>query len=135
MELGCEPAALAHASAVIATSELACWDYLEIFRGQRAELERGGPGPVAAAEVTWRLSAHHAEILDPGGGTWPLLVLAALVAGHGIPLDVLTAPATCRYLGSGEGPAGASGHGLRPARWLARGCLTSTGTGRFPLSG
>jgi tetratricopeptide (TPR) repeat protein len=105
--LGCEPAALAHASAVIATSELACWDYLEIFRGQRAELERGGPGPVAATEVTWRLSAHHAEILVPGGGTWPLLILVALVAGHGIPLDVLTAPATRRYLDSGEGPAGA----------------------------
>jgi tetratricopeptide (TPR) repeat protein len=107
VELGGEPAALAHASAVISTSELACWDYLDIFRGQRAKLERDSTSPVAAAEVTWRMSAHHAEILNPGGDTWPLLVLAALVAGHGIPLDVVTAPATCRYLGSGEGPAGA----------------------------
>jgi hypothetical protein len=107
IELGGEPTALAHASAVIATSELSCRDYQEIFQGQRRELERAGAAPVAASEVTWRLSAHHAEILRPGGGTWPLLVLAALLGGHGIPLAVLTAPAACRYLGAGEGPAAA----------------------------
>ncbi len=105
LELGGEPAALAHASAVIETSELACRDYHEIFRRRRAQLERGGTGRVPAAAVTWAMSAEHAEILRPGGGTWPLLVLAALLSGHGIPLAVLTAPAACKYLGVGDGPA------------------------------
>jgi hypothetical protein len=103
--LGGEPAALAHASAVIETAELSCRDYLEIFLGERAKLQQPGTGETAAA-VTWRLSAHHAEILDRGGVTWPMLVLAALLYGHGIPLAVLTAPAACQYLGGGEGPAG-----------------------------
>jgi tetratricopeptide (TPR) repeat protein len=106
LALGGEPAALAHAAAVIETSELTCRDYQEIFMRERAGLERPDAGPVPAGAVTWRLSAHHAEILDPGGGTWPLLVLAALLHGHGIPLTVLTAPAICGYLG-GDGPAGA----------------------------
>jgi tetratricopeptide (TPR) repeat protein len=107
LELGGEPAALAHAAAVIETSELTCRDYQEIFLRERAGLERSGAGgPVAAGAVTWRLSARHAEILDPGGGTGPLLALSALLRGHGIPLAVLTAPAVCRYLGV-DGPAGA----------------------------
>ena len=107
LELGGEPAALAHASAVIETSELACRDYQEIFRRRRALLERAGTGRVPAAAVTWTMSAEHAEILRPGAGTWPLLVLAALLSRHGIPLAVLTAPAACRYLGAGDGSAGA----------------------------
>lgn len=105
LELGGEPAALAHAGAVIETSELTCRDYQEIFQCQRAELERSGTGPVAAGAVTWRLSACHAEILDPGGATWPMLVLVALLCGHGVPLTVLTDPAVCRYLG-GDVPQG-----------------------------
>lgn len=107
LELGGEPAALAHASAVIETSELACRDYQEIFRRRRALLERAGTSRVPAAAVTWAMSAEHAEILRPGEGTWPLLILAALLSRHGIPLAVLTAPASCRYLGAGDGPAGA----------------------------
>ena len=107
LELGGEPAALAHASAVIETSELTCRDYQEIFRRRRELLERAGAGRVAAAAVTWAMSAEHAEILRPGGGTWPLLVLAALLCGHGIPMAVLTAPAACQHLGAGDGPAGA----------------------------
>jgi len=107
LELGGEPAALAHASAVIETSELACRDYQEIFRRRRALLDRAGTGRVPAAAVTWVMSAEHAEILRPGGGTWPLLILAALLSRHGIPRAVLTAPAACRYLGAGDGPAGA----------------------------
>jgi tetratricopeptide (TPR) repeat protein len=106
LELGGEPAALAHAGAVIETSELTCRDYQEIFRRRRALIEQAGTGRVPAAAVTWTMSAEHAEIIGPGGGTWPLLVLAALLSGHGIPLAVLTAPATCQYLGAGDGPTG-----------------------------
>ena len=121
LELGGEPAALAHASAVIETSELTCRDYQEIFRRRRALLERAGTGRVPAAAVTWTMSAEHAEILRPGEGTWPLLVLAALVSGHGIPLAVLTAPAACRYLGAGDGRAGAE------RAWAAVRALRSAG--------
>ena len=105
-ELDGEPAALAHASAVIETSELTCRDYQEIFHQRRARLERAGTGRVPAAAVTWAMSAEHAEILRPGAGTWPLLVFAALLSGHGIPLAVLTAQAACQYLGAGDGPGG-----------------------------
>ena len=56
---------------------------------------------------SWRLAA-----------TWRLLVLAALLDGHGVPGTVLTAPATCQYLagqdarrsaGSAAGLVGAAG--------------------------
>jgi tetratricopeptide (TPR) repeat protein len=112
-EFGGEPAALAHAAAVIETSELACRDYLEIFR---SEWDKAGGGPEAAA-VTWTISVRHAEILHPGGGTWPLLVLAALLAGDGIPLAVLARSAVSRYLG-GDG-AVAAARALRRAGLLS----------------
>ena len=120
LELGGEPAALAHAAAVIETSELTCRDYQEIFQRHRARLEQSGTGPVAAAEVTWRLSARHAEILNKDAGTWPMLVLAALLGGHGIPLAVLTGPVACRYLG-GDGP------GSPELGWSAIGTLGMAG--------
>jgi tetratricopeptide (TPR) repeat protein len=97
-ELDGEPTALAHASAVIVTADLTCRDYREIFNDLRARLQAASGVTVPAAEVTWRLSAQHAEILAPGAGTWPLLVLAALLDGHGIPVPVLTGPAASRYL-------------------------------------
>ena len=50
------------------------------------------------------MSASHAEQLAPGVRTWRLLVLTALLDGHGIPGSVLTAPATCQYL-AGEDAA------------------------------
>ena len=98
--LGGEPAALAQASAVMAGSGTGCRDYQRYFAQQRA----AAAGEPPAAAVTWLLSADYAEELLPGGGTWPLLVLAALLDSHGIPPAVLTAPATCKYLaGTGTG--------------------------------
>ena len=49
------------------------------------------------------MSARHAEQLAPGAGTWPLLVLTALLDGHGIPGTVLTTLATCQHLAEGAG--------------------------------
>ena len=59
----------------------------------------------ARRAVTWLLSADYAEEqLLPGGSTWPLLLLTALLDSHGIPAAVLTAPAACKYLaGTGAG--------------------------------
>jgi hypothetical protein len=104
-ELGCDPAALAQAGAVIASSRMRCRDYRHFFLQRRAHLAAAS-GECPAAAVTWTLAADHADQLMPGGGTWLLLVLAALLDGHGIPCFVFSASATCRYL-MGEGDAGA----------------------------
>ena len=100
--LSCEPAALAQASAVIISSGIRCREYRDYFL-QQAQPATGG-GPPAAAGLTWTVSARRAEQLAPGVRTWRLLVLAALLDGHGIPGTVLTAPSACQYL-AGEDAA------------------------------
>jgi tetratricopeptide (TPR) repeat protein len=97
--LGGEPAALAQASAVMADAGVGCRGYQHRFTQQQAALRAAGGGEPPAAAVTWLLSADYSEEqLMPGGSTWPLLLLAALLDGHGIPAAVLTAPAACKYL-------------------------------------
>ncbi len=103
-ELGCEPTALAQASAVIASSGMPCRDYRHHFVQRQAQLAATGGDGRSASSVTWTLSASHAQQLAPGGDTWLLLVFAALLDGHGIPGTVFTTPTTCRYL-MGEGAA------------------------------
>jgi tetratricopeptide (TPR) repeat protein len=107
--LGGEPAALAQASAVMADSGTGCRDYQHRFTEKQARLRAAGGGEPPASAATWLLSAEYAEEqLLPGGSTWPLLLLTALLDGHGIPAAVLTAPAACKYLadtGAGFPPA------------------------------
>jgi tetratricopeptide (TPR) repeat protein len=99
-----EPSALAQAGAVMADSDTGCRDYQRHFARQWERLRAAAGRVPPAAAVTWLLSADYAEELLPGGGTWPLLLLAALLDGHGIPRAVLTAPAACRYLaGTADG--------------------------------
>jgi tetratricopeptide (TPR) repeat protein len=98
-----EPAALAQASAVIATSELTCREYLAIFGKRRSQLEVTADRRACAASVTWTMSAEQAEILEPGAGTWLLLVLAALLSPHGVPADVLSSASVSRYLAEQTG--------------------------------
>ena len=64
-----------------------------------------------------------------------MLVLAALLHGHGIPLAVLTGPAACRYLG-GDGP-GSPGLALVRDRDAGHGraCSASTGPRHPPWPG
>jgi tetratricopeptide (TPR) repeat protein len=102
-DLGCEPQALAQASAVIARSGLSCRDYRDVYAGRRAQLAEAGGTPGSATAVTWTLSVEHAERLSPGGGVQYVLALAALLDGHGIPGAVFTTPAVCRYLAPGRG--------------------------------
>jgi tetratricopeptide (TPR) repeat protein len=120
-ELGCEPAALAQAAAVIISTGIRCQqyrDYLTDARSRFAEVV----GPAAAAGLTWRVSASHAEQLVPGRA-WRLLVLAALAGGHGVPGTVVTAPATCQYLAGQD-----TGGPLDPQwAWLALLALQRTG--------
>jgi tetratricopeptide (TPR) repeat protein len=96
-DLGCDPAALAQAAAVIASTGISCREYRGYFVQRQAEAG-GNCDPPAAAWFTWTAAASHAVRLAPGAGTWRLLVLAALLDEHGIPVPVLAAPAVGRYL-------------------------------------
>jgi tetratricopeptide (TPR) repeat protein len=121
-DLGCDPAALAQAAAVIISSGISCREFRGFFVQQQAA--GGGRGdPPTAAWFTWTAAASHAERLAPGAGTWRLLALTALLDSHGIPLAVFTAPAVGRYL---SGPAAA--HQLDPQRaWSALQVLDRVG--------
>jgi tetratricopeptide (TPR) repeat protein len=105
-DLGCEPVALAQASAVIASSPLSCREYRGHFARRREQLaESAGARPPAAA-VTWTLSFERADQLSPDGAVQLVLALAALLDGHGIPQTVFTAPAAGDFLARNDhGPA------------------------------
>jgi tetratricopeptide (TPR) repeat protein len=121
-DLGCEPLALAQASAVIASSGLSCRDYRGHFAQRRAQLTEVTSHDRAAAAVTWTISVEQAERLSPGEGAQYLLALAALLDGHAIPGEVFTAPATCQYVSAGTGSP------MDPSRvWRALGSLERVG--------
>jgi tetratricopeptide (TPR) repeat protein len=120
-ELGYEPLALAHASAVIATSALSCRDYLDCFARKRAELAPGSGHAAPAPSVTWAVSAGHAERLSPGAG--PLLRLAALLDGQGIPGEVFVSKAACEYL------AGDTAEGRADPEWAREALLAAERAG------
>jgi tetratricopeptide (TPR) repeat protein len=99
-DLACEPLALAQASAVIASSALACRDYRSYFGRRREELAQASRADPAAAAVTWTISLEQADRLSPGGATQPCLALAAVLDGRAIPGEVFTSAAACAYLAS-----------------------------------
>ena len=116
---------------MIASSALSCRDYRGYFVDRRAQLtEVPGAKPPAAA-VTWRFSVEQADRLAPGGTVQPLLALAALLDGHGIPATVFSARAAADYL---AGPvrlaparlAWPSGPATRCSSWSGPGWWTST---------
>jgi tetratricopeptide (TPR) repeat protein len=92
-----EPAALAGAAAVITATGMSCRDYRALFTRRRERLAGGGVD-ATAAEVTWRLSVGYAESHAGGAGTWPLLLLTAVLEGGPVPAGLLTGPAACQYL-------------------------------------
>jgi tetratricopeptide (TPR) repeat protein len=102
-DLGCEPFALAQASAVIASSGLSCRDYRDYFAQRRGQLAEVGVADRSAVAVTWTLSVEQAERLAPGGGAQHLLAMAALLDGHLFPGEVFTSSASCRYVSNGIG--------------------------------
>ncbi|HEY1619669.1 MAG TPA: tetratricopeptide repeat protein [Streptosporangiaceae bacterium] len=127
--LGGEPAALAHAAAVLAGSGVSCNAYQRYFAQHRKQLRAAGHEPAAA--VTWMLSAEFAEELLPGGGTWPMLLLAALLGSHGIPSGVLTGPAACQYLFGADTPPDPR-HAQSALQALERAGLVTLGPGPGP---
>ncbi len=101
--VGVEPAALAQASAVIASSAMSCQSYQDYFVRWREYLASSAGAPPLASAVTWPVSLESATQFAPGGSVRSMLALAALLDGHGIPATVLTAPAAVRYLTGGIG--------------------------------
>jgi tetratricopeptide (TPR) repeat protein len=97
-DLGCEPMALAQASGVIATSSLSCRDYQGYFTARRDQLATTAGSKPPAAAVSWLFSVEQADRLAAGGAAQPVLALAALMDGHGMPATVFSSPAAGAYL-------------------------------------
>jgi tetratricopeptide (TPR) repeat protein len=102
--LGREPLALAQAASVVANSTLACRDYRDYFARRRQQIGVAAGEVPSAAAVTWTLSLGQAESLMPGASVRLMLVLVALLDGHGIPGAVFSTPAVAAYLGGAVTP-------------------------------
>jgi tetratricopeptide (TPR) repeat protein len=111
--LGREPLALGQASAVVASSNLTCRDYRNLFLQRRDEIWFGAEEIPSAATVTWILCLERAESLLPNPSVRLMLVLLALLDGHGIPGVVFGAPSLMAYLGGGPMAATAFSVGPR----------------------
>ncbi len=96
-DLGCEPLALAQASAVIASSGMSCRDYRQYFTQRQKQLAEAGRAETSAAAVTWTFSAEYAEHLSPGVSIRSLVTLAAVLDGQGIPGAVFTTMAAGQF--------------------------------------
>ena len=102
--LGREPLAIGQASAVVASSNLTCRDYRDLFIERRDQIWTGADEIPSAAMVTWILCLELAESLLPGPSVRLMLVFLALLDGHGIPGAVFGAPALIAYLGEAATP-------------------------------
>jgi tetratricopeptide (TPR) repeat protein len=98
--LGREPLALAQAAAVIANSRLACREYRDYFVRRRQQIGVVAGEVPSAASVTWTLSLGQAEQMLPGQSIRLMLVLIALLDGHGIPGALFNTQAVSTYLGA-----------------------------------
>jgi tetratricopeptide (TPR) repeat protein len=105
-DLDCQPLALAHATATIASSWMTCVEYREQFHRRLAVFKPQPNSPLPASGVTWTLSVDHADQLLPGGYAQSCLALAAMLDGHGVPASVFTAPSACAYIAGSSMPAG-----------------------------
>src|SRR5690348_2686236 len=102
--LGREPLALAQAASVVANSTLACRDYRDYFARRRQQIGVAAGEVPSAAAVTWTLSLGQAESLLPGASVRLMLVLVAMLDGHGIPGAIFSTPAVAAYLGGAATP-------------------------------
>ena len=115
--LGREPLALAQAASVVANSTLACRDYRDYFARRRQQIGVAAGEVPSAAAVTWTLSLGQAESLLPGASVRLMLVLLALLDGHGIPGAIFSTPSVAAYLGGAVTPFSVGG---RPEAGLGR---------------
>jgi tetratricopeptide (TPR) repeat protein len=106
--LGCEPLALGQASAVVASSNLTCRDYRELFLQRRDEIWAGAEEIPSAATVTWVLCLERAESLLAGPSVRLMLVFLALLDGHGVPGALFGTEALMGYMGGSAAPFAAA---------------------------
>ena len=97
--LGREPLAIAQVSSVLANSHLSYRDYRDYFARRRQQIGMAAGEVPSAAAVTWTLSLGQAESLLPGPSVRLMLVLLALLDGHGIPGAIFSTPSMTAYLG------------------------------------
>ncbi len=112
--LGREPLALGQAASVIANSSLACRDYRDYFVRRRQQIGVAAGEVPSAAQVTWTLSLGQAETLLPGQSVRLMLVLMALLDGHGIPGAIFATQSVSAYLGGSHGPEAGFGASADP---------------------
>jgi tetratricopeptide (TPR) repeat protein len=96
--LGREPLALAQASSVVASSTLDCLSYRDLFVRTRQQIWATAGEMPSAATLTWTLSLARAESQLPGMPVRSMLVLTALLDGHGIPGVIFSTSAVAAYL-------------------------------------
>ncbi len=102
--LGREPLALAQASSVVASSTLDCLGYRDLFVRRRQQIWVEAGEMPSAVMLTWTLSLAWAESLLPGMSVRLMLVLVALLDGHGIPGAIFDTAAVAAYLGGAATP-------------------------------
>ena len=102
--LGREPLALGQASAVVASSNLTCRDYRNLFIQRRDQIWTSADEIPSTAMVTWTLCLERAESLLPSPAVRLMLVFLALLDGRGIPGAVFGAQALVAYLGGAAAP-------------------------------
>ena len=111
---------------MVASSNLTCRDYRDLFVQRREEIWAGADEIPSAATVTWILCLERAESLLPGPSVRLMLVFLALLDGHGIPGAVFGAQALIAYLGG-------AGHAVlrrrRPESRSGTCCSPSSGPG------
>jgi tetratricopeptide (TPR) repeat protein len=113
-DLGCEPTALAHSTATVASSWITCSDFCQQFRFRQAVL--GGPRDQPPAAVTWTLALDRANQLVPGRAAYNCLALAAMLDGRGIPVELFATPAARQLITPEDSDSGAAGRPGRPGR-------------------
>jgi tetratricopeptide (TPR) repeat protein len=128
--LGCEPLALAQAASVVASSSLTCRDYRDFFISRRGQLWAGADEVPSAAMVTWVLSLERAESLLPGVSVRLVLVLVALLDGHGIPGIVFGTRAVAEYMAGAGPPPGTAAD----PKWARDVLLTIERTGLISIN-
>ena len=113
-DLAREPLALAQAASVVANSTLTCRDYREYFARRWQQVGVMAGEAASAVTVTWTLSLGQAESLLPGESVRLMLVIVALLDGHGIPGAIFDTPAVSAYLAAAAA-AVSPAPGLKPA--------------------
>jgi tetratricopeptide (TPR) repeat protein len=134
-DLGCDPLALAQATAAISSSWQTCADYRDRFVARSDLIRQRNRAQLRPARVTWTLSLDSADYLRPGGSAQTCLVFAALLGGHGVPVPVFTTAAGNGYIaGNGHDSAIASQRTTNALRALEQVGLVSVDHAGAPPS-